>query len=147
MQTFFTIGYQAFSPSSFIDQLQEHKIDLLLDVRDNPFSFQKGFSKTPLRILLEKFGIEYQHRKEMGTPPNIRSMYKATGDPSKALLLYEQHLSKHFELVDSLISLINSRRVCLLCLESDHNLCHRSVIAGRIKERMKWSLVNLKAMD
>ena len=48
----------------------------LIDVRYRPQSRRAGMSKTRLGELLGDHGIAYEHRRALGTPPDIRWFYK-----------------------------------------------------------------------
>ncbi|WP_448759848.1 DUF488 domain-containing protein [Actinomyces oricola] len=49
----------------------------LVDVRLNPVSRVRGFSKNRLRERLEASGLVYEHRPELGNPKNNRAGYAA----------------------------------------------------------------------
>src|SRR3712207_8952846 len=48
----------------------------LIDVRYRPQSRRPGMSKTRLGELLAEHGIAYEHRRALGTPPDLRWLYK-----------------------------------------------------------------------
>ena len=141
--TLFTIGYQSHSIESLIECLKVHGVEVLMDVRQNPFSRKAGFSKRRLQESISQAGIEYHHNPDLGTPPKIRDMYRSTGDVSDALAEYERNLSLNTEPIKSLARLAASRKVCLLCLESDHRMCHRGIIAQKLCEITKWQPTHL----
>jgi uncharacterized protein (DUF488 family) len=144
LHDFFTVGYQAYSTECLVKELNESGIELVLDVRENPFSTKHGFSRGPLEQSLLRAGIAYQHRLELGTPREIRAFYRQSGDATEALRLYDSYLESHRSVIDSLIKSMTGRKVCLLCLESDHKLCHRGVIARKVEEMTQWNPVHLK---
>ena len=141
--TVFTIGYQSHSLESLVECLKLHGVEILMDVRQNPFSWKAGFSKRRLQDAVSKAGIEYVHNPDLGTPPRIRNMYRGTGDVSEALAEYERHLTSDTKPIRSLARIAESNRVCLLCLESDHRMCHRGVIAQKLCEMTKWQPIHL----
>jgi len=114
-----------------------------MDVRQNPVSRKAGFSKCRLQDAISQAGIEYLHNPDLGTPPSIRSIYRGTGDVSDALAEYERHLSSNTEPIRSLARIACSKKVCLLCLESDHRMCHRGIIAQKVCEMTKWQQIHL----
>jgi uncharacterized protein (DUF488 family) len=114
-----------------------------MDVRQNPFSRKAGFSKRRLEESISQAGMEYFHNPDLGTPPEIRSIYRGTGDISHALAEYERHLSSNTGPVQSLARIAGSKRVCLLCLETDHRMCHRGIIAQKLSEMTKWQPIHL----
>jgi uncharacterized protein (DUF488 family) len=103
-----------------------------------PLSRRKGFSKTALGEVLNGSGIEYVHVKALGTPKLFREMYKK-GDVVAGSKGYREHL-----LGDSMAELIALRdavedsaaKICLLCVEHDHDVCHRAVIVEELAAQM-----------
>jgi len=140
---FFTIGYQSHSVESLIRSLNAHGVEILMDVRQNPVSRKAGFSKHRLQNAVVEAGIEYQHSPDLGTPPRIRKMYQNSGDLPAVLVAYEKHISANPEPLKLLAHLAATRIVCLLCLEKDHNMCHRGVIARKLCEMTKWKPIHL----
>jgi uncharacterized protein (DUF488 family) len=124
---FYTLGYQGHSLSTMVKLLAGHK-------RQNPVSRKSGFSRKSLEKSVPTFGIEYFHCPELGTPPQIRKIYLSTGNIKKALTEYEKHLRARQESLVSLLGQMSSQRFCLLCLEADHNQCHRRIIAHLLTE-------------
>lgn len=139
----FTIGYQSHSVESLVECLKLHGVEILMDVRQNPFSRKPGFSKRRLQDAISQAGIEYVHNPDLGTPPRIRSMYRSTTDVADALAEYERHLSSNTKPIQSLARIAESKKVCLLCLESDHRMCHRGIIAQKLCEMTKWQPIHL----
>jgi len=61
LKMIYTIGYEERTLEEFIEQLKLFNISTLVDIRENPFSRKKGFSKNALAQSLEENGIEYLH--------------------------------------------------------------------------------------
>ena len=142
-KVFFTVGYQAHSVDSIISVLNKNKINLLIDVRQNPVSRKSGFSGPKLQKKLEQLGIQYAHYPCLGTPSNIRSQYQQTGNALVALEQYAAYLGRKVRCLQSLIDFCSQKRFCLLCLEKDHNLCHRGVIASKLAEMTRCRPIHL----
>ena len=81
MATVWTIGYERLLPAELVAELEAAGVERLIDVRYRPQSRRPGMSKTRLGELLGDHGIVYEHRKALGTPPDIRFHYKS-GKPS-----------------------------------------------------------------
>lgn len=131
---FYTLGYQSHTPSSMAALLAGHKVRVLVDVRQNPVSRKRGFSKAHLEQSISNLGITYLHCPELGTPPPIREIYLSTGNITKALTQYEKYLRARNGRVLVLLRKVKKERFCLLCLEADHSRCHRSIIAQVLTE-------------
>ena len=86
MPRLFTIGYERLLPPELVNELELAKVGRLIDVRYRPQSRRPGMSKTRLGELLAGRGIAYEHRRALGTPPDIRWFYKhnrtAAGAPN-----------------------------------------------------------------
>jgi uncharacterized protein (DUF488 family) len=142
--SFFTLGYQSHSVRSFLGILSANKVRVLVDVRQNPVSRKPGFSKGCLEKSVHAYGIEYVHLPCLGTPLRIRQIYARTGNVQGALQQYERHLRSKKQCLESLLHRVTSQQFCLLCLESDHNSCHRSVIAQQLTEMTGCQPIHLR---
>src|SRR3954449_5172034 len=92
--TVWTIGYERLLPPALVSELEAAGIERLLDVRYRPQSRRPGMSKTRLGTMLGEHGIVYEHRRELGTPPDIRWFFKhnrvAEGAPA-----FRHHVEEH----------------------------------------------------
>ena len=89
-----------------------------------------------LRSRLEKEGIAYLHFKALGTPKPGRDAARA-GRHGEFSEIYHSHL-KSVEAQAELEALAlrgGESPTCLLCFERDPALCHRSIIAARLRKR------------
>ena len=75
----FNVGHSTHSLETFLDLLQSHKIDVLLDVRSKPFSrFSPQFNKEELEKAVRARGIKYLFLgKELGGRPQDSEFYDA----------------------------------------------------------------------
>jgi len=62
----FTIGYEGRDIDLFLNILIKNYIDILIDVRKNPFSMKFDFTKNSLKNYLENSEIRYLHIPELG---------------------------------------------------------------------------------
>ena len=100
---------------------------MLVDVRLNPISRKKGFSKYALAAALDDAGIGYRHERDLGNPKENREPFRQ-GLPS-AREDYKNHLLNGSSSVyEEIIDLATRSRTALLCFERDHDRCHRSCI-------------------
>ncbi len=56
---FHSLGYEQSESADYVRRLREHKVWVVVDVRDLPVSRKRGFSKSQLRETLANAGIEY----------------------------------------------------------------------------------------
>jgi uncharacterized protein (DUF488 family) len=136
MATLFTIGYEQHrTPSTLIDALRAAGVRRLVDVRELPLSRRRGFSKTALAAALDDAAIEYRHVRALGNPKAYRDLYKS-GRVSEGEERYRAHL--HNGSYPALIELgetLAESPTCLLCFETAHDECHRSVIVDALEAR------------
>lgn len=131
----FTVGYEGKSLDAFLDHLEENAIGCLVDVREIAFSRKKGFSKTALSEALEGRGIQYVHLKTLGSPTPLRKELKSGGDYEKFFRGMEKHLATQQEGLEQAYDHVVRMRCCLMCYENLAAMCHRKVVARKIKER------------
>src|SRR4051794_41542262 len=89
--TLFTIGYEKLLPPELVAELRAAGVERLIDVRYRPQSRRPGMSKTRLGELLGDHGIAYEHRKALGTPPDIRWLFRA-GRTDEARAAFRTHV-------------------------------------------------------
>ena len=142
--TFFTAGYEQSEPEEFLRRLQNHGVEMIVDVRDMPLSRKRGFSKNPLQALLAEIDIEYLHVKALGAPKEIRDRLHATGSWWEYVKGYALVLKKQTAEVDALIKLAREKRIALLCFERNPAECHRSLVAREMEQRAKDSPVQVE---
>jgi uncharacterized protein (DUF488 family) len=93
-------------------------------------------SKTKLGLKLAEHGIAYEHRRELGTPLEIRGLDRA-GRAEEAAAAYRAHVEANArEALDALAAELEGPRIALMCLEANPAGCHRSVVAERLRARM-----------
>jgi uncharacterized protein (DUF488 family) len=134
--TLFTVGYEKLLPPALVAELQAARVRRVIDVRFRPQSRRPGMSKTRLGALLAEHGIAYEHRRELGTPPDVRWLFRANRVP-EAAEAYRAHVERHApEALDELAAeLDRGPATALLCLEAEPESCHRRVIAEALRVR------------
>lgn len=130
---FYTIGYEKKTIEQFLQLLETKKIHTLLDVRRTPISqFKPEFSKENLARTLRKYGINYQHYRELGVPTDIRKKLADTGDFEQFFKWYDKNVVSKLEEVD-LENL--GYPIAVMCVEYDPTKCHRHRIALALETR------------
>lgn len=120
----YTIGYHGYTLRSLIAALNEHKIDLLVDVRSVPYShYDSGFNRENLKRVL---GTRY-----------IWKGYCLGGKKGVKQPGYNQCL-------EWLATQTKTQNVCVMCMESDPATCHRDFwIASDMQRRFKIDVTHL----
>lgn len=131
-----SIGYEGYTIDDYIKMLLDNRVKVLCDVRKNPISRKKGFSKSALSFALEKLHITYYHFPELGIPSNMRQKLVSQEDYDNLFCFYEKNiLSKNFSYIEEISSFLDKfGTVALLCFEKNPNQCHRTRIVNRILE-------------
>lgn len=134
--TVWTIGYERLLPDELVAELRAAGVRRLLDVRYRPQSRRACLSKTRLAERLAADGIAYEHRRTLGTPPDIRWLYKHRREADGARR-YRAHLEATAagELDALAAELDAAPPTALLCLEADPRVCHRREITDALRRR------------
>ena len=135
--TLHTVGYEKLLPPELLNELQLAGVERLIDVRYRPQSRRPGMSKTRLGEMLADHGIVYEHRRALGTPPDIRWFFKhaRTTEGRERFEAYIE--AEHAADLDALAAeLPHAPPTALMCLEADPAVCHRRVIAERLRARL-----------
>lgn len=137
MPTLWTIGYEMLIPPELVAELEAAGVRRVLDVRFRPQSRRPGMSKTRLGATLAESGIAYEHRRALGTPPDLRWLFHH-GRVEEAAAAFETHIeaSASAELDALAQELERPPATALLCLEADPAGCHRRVLAEALRARL-----------
>jgi uncharacterized protein (DUF488 family) len=134
-----TIGYERLLPPELVAELRAAGVRRLIDVRYRPQSRRAGLSKTRLGELLGQHGIAYEHRRDLGTPPDIRWFYKNRQEAEGARRFAQHIEAGEAGALDALAEELrapSTPTTALLCLEADPAVCHRRVLAEHLQQRV-----------
>ena len=133
-----TAGYAGHDSESFLGILRQHEVEVVVDIRQNPVSRKKGFSRSKLSAFLAANHVEYIHVSELGVPVHLRRRLNSGEEVLSAYLeAFRVYLSNCGGALDRLNDLASTKRCCLMCVERLHSQCHRSIVAEAVKAR-KW---------
>ena len=128
-QVLFTIGYEGQSLEQFINNLIQHDVRVLCDVRKNPLSRKFGFSRNKLEHVSKNAGIQYVSLPELGIESEKRTSLNTIDDYRALFLAYEKTLPQRKQYLDLVYNLLtDKKRVALMCYEKEPEMCHRGVI-------------------
>lgn len=125
----FTIGHSNHSIETFLELLERFQIEVLVDVRTNPFSrFSRQFSHDLLKASIFNAGLKYLHLgKELGGKPKEPEFYDAEGHVDYASIAQSARFS---EGIERLAAGCRKYRVAIMCAEENPSECHRRRLIG-----------------
>ena len=155
----YSIGVYGFDAERFIETLRNAGVSLLIDVR------QKRGVRGPeyawansarLQAALANAGIGYTHAKELAPTTELRQLQYAedarqgVGKRSRDVLApayverYTREILDPADLAPLVESLPSDGHAALLCVETDPEACHRSLIASRLADDQGLEVRHLK---
>ncbi len=130
----YTIGHSNHPLDHFLDLLQQHGIEVVVDVRSYPRTrYVPHFNLESLQKGLEKRGVCYvMMGTELGGRPGRKEYYDENG-----YVLYDRLSETPLFLagIRALRALIPKHIVALMCTEEDPNQCHRRLLISRVLAR------------
>lgn len=127
----FTIGYEGRTLEEYSNLLISEGVRAVVDVRRNPISRKKGFSKTALCEGLLANGIVYFHLPALGIDSFLRKDLETEDDFKRLFEIYERDLlpkaTEDLKNLEAIIERYSS--VALTCFERDPLHCHRHCIS------------------
>jgi uncharacterized protein (DUF488 family) len=141
--TIFSIGHSNQSIDAFLALLQQHQIQVLVDVRSSPYSkYVPQFNSTPLAAAVRQVDIKYMFMgKELGGRPDGDEFYDPDGH-----VLYNRVAEAPFFLdgISRLKKGGSTYRVAIMCSEEDPTACHRHLLIGRVLARQGIDLLHIR---
>ncbi|MFB9676098.1 DUF488 domain-containing protein [Streptosporangium vulgare] len=137
------IGYEGCDLHGFIQRLHRENVTLLVDVRLNPISRKRGFSKTALANALAGAGVAYEHMRELGNPKWNRAGFG--GSPAElgaARGVYAGQLmdADARECLNRIAEAAQRQTVAIMCFEADQDRCHRDLVLEAVRERFSHAV-------
>lgn len=122
--TIYTIGHSHTAVERFVDLLQLHSIQVLVDTRSQPYSrYAPQFNRESLKTSLQQIGIAYRYLgDELGGRPRGAQYHLPNGK-----IDYERLAQATFyrEGLARLKHEAEERCVAIMCSEADYRKCHR----------------------
>ena len=137
-RTMFTIGHSTRTFAEFLSLLEEHRIELLVDVRHFPGSRRVPWATTAvLSRDLPSHGIGYTHLEGLGGYRKPRPDSPNTGWRVEGFRGYADHMaSPEFAAAfERLLTLAAVRRTVIMCAEAVPWKCHRSLLSDALVAR------------
>jgi uncharacterized protein (DUF488 family) len=140
----YTVGYEGIMVDALLDLLLRQGIKRLIDVRCNPIARRYGFHKATICRLCNDVGIEYVHVASLGVPSAWRADLSDHSSYERLFERYEKEiLPKHEGALESVSKLVIESPSALMCMEADHQCCHRSRLGAEVSRRTSlpvWEL-------
>lgn len=148
MRRIATIGVYGFAAETFLDALTGAGVGLLLDLRQRRGVRGPDYSwanSARLQRALAAAGLGYRHVKELAPTTEMRRLQyreddrQGVGKRSRVALApeyaarYTREVLAPFDLGALVAELPDDSATALLCVESDPQACHRSLVAERLR--------------
>ena len=136
--TIWTIGHSTRTLEELVCLLQAHCVRTVVDVRTVPRSrHNPQFNKETLPEQLQRHGIAYQHRPDLGGLRKPAPDSKNLGWKNAGFRGYADYMqTPGFESgIEKLLALAAAAQVSVMCAEALPWRCHRSLIADALTAR------------
>lgn len=124
----FTIGYSGYPDvDEFISELKKYGIQILIDVRSNPYSaFFNNYNKDQLSVKLKENGIYYRNfAKQFGARQENITFYK------NGRLDFEV-FSESGQFLEGVHTVEKSTAIiAFMCAEKNPSECHRAILVAK----------------
>ncbi|HWB84817.1 MAG TPA: DUF488 domain-containing protein [Bryobacteraceae bacterium] len=133
-----TIGHSNRSIEQFLELLQAHSINLLVDVRTVPRSrHNPQFNRDELPATLAAAGIDYVHLPGLGGLRHARKDSTNTAWRNLSFRGFADYMQtpEFAQNLNELLRLAENRNAAIMCAEAVPWRCHRSLIADALTAR------------
>lgn len=126
-----TVGHSNHTFAHFLELLDLHSVQVVVDVRSAPYSkYAKQFDYELLKTALQDSPVRYLYLgRELGGRPKQNEFYDEQGnvlyDRVAASPLFEEGMAR-------LERGIRQYKVAVLCAEENPAACHRRLLVGRV---------------
>jgi uncharacterized protein (DUF488 family) len=134
----FTIGHSTRAIDDFVELLQMHGVEEVVDIRTMPMSrHNPQFNGDALKQSLKKNGIRYKHLKKLGGLRHSRKDSVNLGWRNVSFRGYADYMStpEFAEGLESLTKIARSRETAIMCAEAVPWRCHRSLVADALVKK------------
>jgi uncharacterized protein (DUF488 family) len=139
--TVFTIGHSNHPSETLLDLLDQHDIQVLVDVRSMPYSrHNPQFNRETIKAAVEAHGLEYRYAADyLGGRPKEPALLKTENDPPNddnwgypdvnyGAVMRSEHYRRG---IKRLLELAAESRVAVMCSEGNPLDCHRHHLIAR----------------
>src|SRR6266480_4774845 len=141
--TIYSIGHSNQPMEAFLELLNKHSVQALIDVRSHPYSrYVPHFNSPELAHAAGHVNIQYLFMgKELGGRPDGEEFYDADDH-----VMYSRVAESPLFLkgIKRLEEIGKASRVAIMCSEEDPTACHRHLLIGRILARRGINLLHIR---
>jgi uncharacterized protein (DUF488 family) len=138
----YTIGHSTHPLEQFLALLREHRIEVLVDVRSQPYSrFAPQFNREVLGPAVEQAGFKYRHLGDtLGGRPADERAYRPDGSADYQKMAKLPAYREGLALLER-----GSRfhRLAVMCSEGNPLACHRHQLLARTLVEDGWRVVHI----
>jgi uncharacterized protein (DUF488 family) len=140
----YTIGHSNHSMQFFVDLLRQHNIEVLVDVRSQPFSrFTPHFNSRELKEAVTGAGFKYLFMgKELGGRPEGDEFYNAQGQANYDLWSQNPLFLQGIERLQTGIA---KYQVVMMCTEENPTDCHRNLLVAKSLDELGIDIRHIRA--
>jgi uncharacterized protein (DUF488 family) len=124
----FTIGHSTHELEAFVSLLRQHGVEVIADVRSQPFSRLPEYNRDVLDAALRREGFRYVPlNRELGARRDERDCYvdgQAVYERVARLPLFQDGLER-------LVRGAQQHRIAIMCAEKEPLDCHRTILVAR----------------
>jgi uncharacterized protein (DUF488 family) len=139
----YTIGHSNHCLEKFLELLNIHKIEVLVDVRSQPSSrFSPHFNQDNLKTAIRNTGAKYLFMGEqLGGRPKGKEFYDLDGH-----VLYGNVAQSIFfrEGIARLCKGLQRFRIAIMCSEEDPAICHRTLLISRVLDGKGIDIMHIR---
>lgn len=145
MDTLYSIGHSNHEADQLRALLQQHDVDVVLDVRSTPYSQRyPQFNSDELKRFLSKYEIGYEaFGLWFGARQTDQIYYTPTGWLNYRLFTASPTFGEGVKALDR--HLVQGKKPVLLCAEKDPFDCHRAIMVGRALSLQGYNLLHILA--
>jgi uncharacterized protein (DUF488 family) len=129
-KTIHTIGYSSYKPEDFIDELKRRNINVVIDVRSQPYSrYYSEYNKESIEKLLKFKNISYRNLAPQFGARQTNRKYYTDGKLDFEKFAASEVFSQGIEKIKTASNL--GYIIALMCAEKDPDKCHRAILVAR----------------
>ena len=144
-----TVGHSTHTIEQFIDLLNAHKIEQVIDIRTIPKSrFNPQFNQDALAKSLKGAKIGYKHMKNLGGLRHAKADSQNLGWDNLSFRGFADYMQtgEFIEAIEQLKRIAVKKNTAIMCAEAVPWRCHRSLVAD-ILTKQKWKVFHIMSKN